>query len=353
MMLTQLPSQERMYRALVERDGAFEGVFVVGVRTTGIFCRPSCPARKPHPENVEFHAGAREALAAGFRPCKRCKPMEPKGQVPDWLDGLLAAVDAEPARRWQDGDLRSRGLEPARVRRWFNEHHGMTFHAYQRSRRLGTALGQIRNGIDLTEAAYEAGYESPSAFRDAFAKIFGDPPGRTRDKRLLQVTRLLTPLGPMLCAADDEGIALLEFADRRALEMQLRVMRRRLDCVLAPGTHEHVETLDRQLDEYFVGTRTEFDVPLVLSGSEFQLAVWKRLLKIPFGHTRSYADIAREVKRPEARRAVGTANGMNRLAIVIPCHRVVRSDGELSGYGGGVWRKRALLEHELKQSSGL
>lgn len=341
-----------MYRALVERDGAFEGVFVVGVRTTGIFCRPTCPARKPHAENVDFYLGAREALSAGFRPCKRCKPMEPKGQAPGWLDGLLAAVDADPARRWHDQDLRARDLEPARVRRWFNDHHGMTFHAYQRSRRLGAALGQIRHGLDLTQAAFEAGYESPSAFREAFGKLFGDPPGRTRAKRLLQVTRLLTPLGPMLCAADDHGIALLEFADRRMLEIQLRVMRRRLDCVMAPGTHAHIEMLDGQLREYFKGSRREFELPMILSGSEFQRAVWIQLLKIPYGETSSYADIAERVRRPAARRAIGRANGENRLAIVIPCHRVVRSDGQLSGYGGGVWRKRALLEHELSHCSG-
>jgi AraC family transcriptional regulator of adaptative response/methylated-DNA-[protein]-cysteine methyltransferase len=177
MMLNQLPSQDRMYRALVERDGAFEGVFVVGVRTTGIFCRPTCPARKPHAENVDFYLGAREALSAGFRPCKRCKPMEPKGQAPGWLDGLLAAVDADPARRWHDQDLRARDLEPARVRRWFNDHHGMTFHAYQRSRRLGAALGQIRHGLDLTQAAFEAGYESPSAFVKPSANSSATRPG--------------------------------------------------------------------------------------------------------------------------------------------------------------------------------
>jgi AraC family transcriptional regulator of adaptative response/methylated-DNA-[protein]-cysteine methyltransferase len=211
----KLPSEKEMYRALVDRDSAYDGVFTVAVRTTGIFCRPTCPARKPHQDNVEFFRSVGDAVAAGYRPCKRCRPLEPRGKTPDWLVRLLAEVESDPERRWSDADIRAMNVDPARVRRWFQENHGMTFHAYQRSRRLGMALGQMRNGGDQIGAAYDHGYESLSGFRDAFERLFGDTPGRKKTSALALVTRYVTPLGPMLAAATEEGICLLEFHDRR------------------------------------------------------------------------------------------------------------------------------------------
>ena len=210
----QLPDPDEMYRALVERDSTYEGVFVVAVKTTGIFCRPVCPARKPRPDNVEFFADVRRALLAGYRPCKRCRPLEKAGAPPSWLRPLLAAVEDDPGRRWRDQDLRDLDLEPARVRRWFQKQHGMTFHAYQRARRLGAALGRIRQGGDLTDTAYDAGYESPSGFRAAWAKLFGTPPGKARGTTRVLVTRVLTPLGAMVAAATDDRLCLLEITKR-------------------------------------------------------------------------------------------------------------------------------------------
>ena len=186
-----MPTERAMYEALLARDNRYEGVFVVGVKTTGIFCRPSCPARKPRPENVEFFPAAKGALLAGYRPCLRCRPLEAAGAAPDWLAGLLAEIEEDPERRWRDEDLRARGLDPARVRRWFQQSHAMTFHAYQRARRLGVALGRIRAGEELTDTAYSAGYESESGFRDAFARLFGTPPGRARVLAPAVVTRLM------------------------------------------------------------------------------------------------------------------------------------------------------------------
>ena len=342
-----------MYRALCQRDASYEGVFVAAIRTTGIFCRPTCPARKPNRENVEYYATINEALFAGYRPCQRCRPLEPRGAAPDWLRRLLDAVEDEPARRWTDADIRELGLAPSRVRRWFKSHHGMTFHAYQRARRLGLALGQIRNGDGLDRSAYEHGYESVSGFRDAFARIFDGTPGRSQDAEAIVLNRILTPLGPMLVGAHEGGICLLEFADRRMLETQFDRLRKRFDRGIVPGTHPHIDQLEGELDEYFEGTRHEFEVPLVYPGTDFQVACWEYLRTIPYGATRSYGDQARALGRPGAQRAVGRANGDNRLAIVIPCHRVVGSDGRLTGYGGGLWRKKMLLEHEKSCSNSI
>ncbi len=342
----ELPSAGEMYRALVDRDSSYEGVFYLGVRTTGIFCRPTCPAKKPLRKNVEFFASTREALVAGYRPCRRCTPMEPEGTAPAWIEGLVAAIEADPARRWKDADLRADGLDPARVRRWFKKNHKMTFHAYQRARRLGLALGQIGHGEDIMNTAYEYGYESLSGFRDAFGHLFGEPPGKSRATTQVLVTRVLTPLGPLVAGATDEGICLLEFADRPMLETQIKRLRRYMDCAVTPGENEHIGRIQQELDEYFDGKRTEFSVPLVVPGTDFQRRVWQALQDIPYGETRAYEDIARAIDNPKAVRAVGRANGDNRIPIVIPCHRVVRADGTLGGYGGELWRKRFLLELE-------
>jgi len=233
-----------------------------------------------------------------------------------------------------------------RVRRWFLREHGMTFHAYLRARRLGAALGRLHQGDEMDAVAYDHGYDSLSGFRDAFKQVFGAAPGKARSKQPIAVTRLLTPLGPMLAGANDEGLCLLEFVDRRMLEEQIRRLAKRLDAVFAPGSNPILKQLERELREYFDGTRRRFDVPLTVPGTEFQRAAWAALQRIPYGETRSYEQQARAMKRPTAVRAVGRANGDNRLAIIIPCHRVVGADGRLTGYGGGLWRKRALLELE-------
>ena len=336
-----------MYEALVRRDSSFEGLFVVGVKTTGIFCRPTCPARKPRPDNVEYFSSVQGALAAGYRPCLRCRPLEPAGAAPVWLRDLLAAVDADPGGRWSDADLRARGLDPARVRRWFRREHGMTFHGYRRARRLGAALGQIRQGAPLTDTAYAAGYESESGFRDAFARLFGTAPGRARRVTQVTVNRLTTPLGPMVAAATERALLLLEFSDRRMLERQIARLRSLVGARFAPGDGEILARTQAQLDEYFAGARTAFDIPLEVPGSAFQRAVWDELRRIPYGETRSYAEQAAAIGRPDAVRAVARANGDNRIAILIPCHRVVGSDGRLTGYGGHLWRKRALVDREV------
>jgi AraC family transcriptional regulator of adaptative response/methylated-DNA-[protein]-cysteine methyltransferase len=343
-----LPGVGEMYEALVRRDPAFEGIFVAGVKTTGIFCRPTCPARKPKPENVEFFATAREALTHGYRPCKLCRPMKPAGAAPPCLGALLDNVHGDPTVRITDQDLRNRGLEPSRVRRWFKRHHDMTFHAYCRLLRLSDAFGRIRNGDSVASAAFSTGHGSLSAFGESCKKATGSAPSRSAKNGVVSVSRIASPLGPLLAGATTDGVCLLEFSDRRMLETQLARLKRLLRAEVLPGTNPHIVHLEARLAEYFAGTRQAFDLPLVLRGTPFQEAAWEALLTIPYGETRSYRDQAEAIGRPSAVRAVGRANGANRIAIVVPCHRVVGADGKLTGYGGGLWRKRYLLDLESR-----
>jgi len=338
-----LPSRTAMERAFLAGDASFDGIFFTGVRTTGIFCRPSCPARKPKPESCEYFATVKDAMFAGYRACKRCEPLLANGRPPDWVAGLMARLDADPEARLKAAELRSLGVDPARARRWFQEHHGMTFAAFCRARRLGRALGELRSGASLDDAALGHGFGSHSGFRDAFAKHFGAPPGQARDGRCVVTAMVESPVGPLVVGAVDEGVCLLEFTDRRMIEGQLEAVRRRLGLALVPGDHPVLDRLRGELQEYFAGTRRDFTVPVVAPGSPFQESVWAELFRIPYGTTISYETLAERVGRPGAQRAVGTANGANRIAIVIPCHRVVNKNGELGGYGGGLWRKKLLL----------
>jgi len=344
--MSQLPSSQEMERAYLSRDASYDAVFFLAVRSTGIFCRPSCPARKPSPRNVEYYASAREAIFAGFRPCKRCHPLESNDATPGWVVDLLARIEREPRGRYSDGFLRSIKVEPARARRYFQKHYGMTFQAYCRGRRLGKALEQIRKGVNLDDVVLGFGYDSHSGFRDAFGRAFGKSPGRSRTSDCIVTSWIESPLGPLLAGATSEGICLVEFTDRRMLEAQFATLRKRFACAIVPGENQHIRLLKKELSEYFKGSRKKFTVHLVYPGTDFQQRVWNQLLLIPCGRTVSYEDIARRIGSPKAHRAVGHANGLNRIAIVIPCHRVVNKSGELGGYGGGLWRKRKLLDLE-------
>ncbi len=344
-----LPSREEMERAFLDSDESYDGIFLTGVRTTGIFCRPSCRARKPHASNVEFFSDLKAALFAGYRPCKRCDPMRPPGSAPAWMAQLLDAVEQSPTRRLRDEDVRRVGVDPARARRYFLKHYGMTFQAYCRSRRLSGALKQLREGTSLDDVALGTGWESHSGFRDAFSRAFGTSPGSGAS--CIVTTGIETPLGTMMAGATDEGLCLLEFVDRRMLEAQLQRLQSLLRQPLVPGEHRYLTQIREELAQYFSGTRTTFSVPVEYRGTPFEVKVWRELVLIPYGETVSYATLANRVDSPGAQRAVGRANGLNRMSIVIPCHRVVNSNGQLGGYGGGLWRKHWLLQMETKKGT--
>ena len=335
-----------MYKALVDKDVSYEGTFIAAVKTTGIFCRPTCTARKPKKENVEFYSTTKEAILKGYRPCKVCNPLEKLGETPNYIKNILKELNDNPSLKFKDWDLTQQGVEPSKIRRWFLKNHGITFQAYQRMYRINSAFKKIQNGEPVTSVAFDTGYESLSGFTDAFKSIFGVSPSNSKDKQIINITRLETPLGTMFACAAEQGICLLEFTDRKMLETELKSLAKQLNANIIQGANKHFDLLRRQLDEYFEGKRKEFTIQLFTPGTEFQQSVWKVLQTIPYGSTYSYKQQAIALKKPDAFRAVANANGMNRISIIIPCHRVIGEDGNLIGYGGGLWRKKWLLDLE-------
>jgi AraC family transcriptional regulator of adaptative response/methylated-DNA-[protein]-cysteine methyltransferase len=343
--MNTLPPVAEMEQAYLRRDATYDGIFLVGVRTTGIFCRPTCPARSPLPRNVEYFPSAARALFAGYRPCKRCRPLATTNQ-PEWADALLARVESDPSARITEKDLRAFGVDPATVRRHFVRQYGMTFQAYTRARRLASAFNELKHGATLDGAAWDNGYESLSGFREAFGRWLGCTPAASRGRDCVLLTWVQSPLGPLVAGATAKGVCLIEFTDRRMLEAQLDAVKRSFALPMLPGTNRHLETLQAELAAYFERSLRAFSVPLVPRGTPFQRRVWDELGRIPYGATRSYREMAAALGDPNAVRAVGRANGANRIAILIPCHRVIQHDGTLGGYGGGLRRKQFLLDLE-------
>lgn len=345
-MIPSVPSVDEMYQALLDKNSQYEGVFIVGVKTTGIFCRPTCTARKPKPENVEFFPNTKDALAHGYRACKVCRPMKEYHAAPEWLVPLLKEVEEVPHKKWTDYELSQMGYSPSRIRRYFKKTHGITFQAYLRMSRINGAFSKIKEGQSVTASAFEQGYDSLSGFSETFKNMTGFSPGS--QGQLITINRISTPLGPMMIGVTDEGLCLLEFTDRKMLETQLSTLKKRTQSEMVTGRHPMIEKVSDQLNEYFDGKRQKFDVPLVVPGTEFQQKVWDALNQIPYGVTRSYKQQADVVGDVKAVRAVARANGENRISIIIPCHRIIGSDGSIVGYGGGIHRKQWLLKHEFE-----
>jgi AraC family transcriptional regulator of adaptative response/methylated-DNA-[protein]-cysteine methyltransferase len=345
-----LHDDDTLFAALIARDPAYDGFAYVGVTTTGIFCRLTCPARKPKRTNVVFFACRDAAQDAGFRPCLRCKPLDPNRPTSAALKELRDRIGAEPERRWSAADLKALGYDPSTLRRAFQREYGVTFAQYARSQRLGLAVGRLQRGGSVLDAQLDAGYESGSGFREAIGRLIGDAPIRTAARPILAARWLDTPIGAMLAVADETGLHLLEFAERQALPREIARLKERVGPICF-GQSKVIEALDDQLGQYFSGRRATFDVPVVQRGTAFEARVWEALQQVPSGQTRPYGEIARSIGRPDAPRAVARANGANQVAILVPCHRIVGADGSLTGYGGQLWRKQWLLEHERRMTT--
>ena len=339
-------SFDQMYQASYEKNSDFEGVFWMAVKTTGIFCRPTCTARKPKPENVEFFDNTKDAIQKGYRPCKVCKPLVNPDETPLDIRKLLIELSENPGLKLKDVDLVERGLQPITVKRWFLKHHGMTFHAFQRTFKINSAFKKLQQGENVLDVALENGYESLSGFNDSFKNVFGVSPKNSKMEKIVDLKRIETPLGTMIACANENGICMLEFSDRKALPTELKEISKHFDANIVQGENPHFKTLEKELEEYFEGKLKDFTVPLAPVGTDFQKKVWEILRTIPYGTTRTYQQQADILGNPKAVRAVANANGLNKISIIIPCHRVIGSNGTLTGYGGGIWRKQKLLELE-------
>jgi AraC family transcriptional regulator of adaptative response/methylated-DNA-[protein]-cysteine methyltransferase len=335
------PDDETRWRIALAKDRRFDGAFVTGVHSTGIYCRPSCPARPPKRENVAFYGTPGDAEAAGLRPCLRCRPHDisrEEAAVAQAIAMLRDAQEAVPLERL----AAVAGYSPAHFQRLFKRAVGLSPAAFFRALRMERAVDALSGGGRVTDAVYEAGFGAPSRFYQASERL-GMSPSAWRDGgRGIAIRWAVVPttLGPMLVAATAKGVCRLSFAEGedalRARFPHARLMpgdaaftallKDVIAAVEAPGDSRHI--------------------PLDVRGTAFQEAVWQELRRIPPGETRSYAQIAAAVGKPGAVRAAGSANGANNVAVLIPCHRVIRSDGSLGGYAFGLEIKRKLLERE-------
>ncbi|WP_086465389.1 bifunctional transcriptional activator/DNA repair enzyme AdaA [Oceanibaculum nanhaiense] len=350
-MLLERPSDDTLYAALLARDAAYDGLAYVAVRTTGIFCRLTCPARKPKRAHVIFFETTAECLEAGFRPCLRCRPLSTGREPEPAVSALIDLLEQEPERRWGERDLIERGYDPSTVRRQFKRRFGVSFLELARLRRLGQAAETLTAGTSVIDAQLDAGYESGSGFRAAITRLFGAAPKHLQTRDLLKADWIDTPIGPMLAIADRLALHLLEFADRPALPAEIRKIQENTRSAIAIGRCAPIDQIATELDSYFAGQTARFDTRLAAHGTPFQRSVWERLRAMAPGETLSYGALARDLGRPAAIRAIAQANGANQIAIVIPCHRIIGADGSLTGYGGGLWRKRWLLRHENRMNS--
>ena len=349
-MLFALPDHDTLYAALTNKDPSYDGQAFVAVSSTGIFCKFTCPARKPLQKNCTFYDTIHACLEAGYRPCKRCDPTGMGLAENAGMKTLYDALASDPHRKWQENDIADLGLDLSTVRRQFKRHFGMTFLELARLTRLRHGFAHLAQGGRVIDAQYLAGFESASAFRDTFVKVTGLTPSQLQQTGLLSIDWIDTPLGPMVAIADKDNLHLLEFIDRKGLAREVEKLYKANKGSLGFGRTPVIDTLEAQLNAFFNGTRATFDIPLVMHGTPFTQSVWRALQNIPAGKTMSYGGLAQAIGQPTASRAVARANGSNQIAIVIPCHRVIGADGTLTGYAGGLWRKQKLIETEALYS---
>jgi AraC family transcriptional regulator of adaptative response/methylated-DNA-[protein]-cysteine methyltransferase len=337
------------WAAVLARDAGADGRFVYAVRTTGIYCRPSCGSRRPRPENVEFHATAAAAEQAGFRACRRCHPATPGRR--ERTAGLVATLcrvieqaDAPPPL----ADLAQRaGLSPFHLHRLFKSVTGVTPRQYAEAHRARRVQAGLRGAARVTDAIYDAGYNSSGRFYGEAAARLGMTPTRYRAGGAGTEIRFAIgecSLGSILVAASDRGVcAILLGDDPEALARDLQDRFPRAQLV---GGDADFEQLVARVVGMIEAPARGHDLPLDVRGTAFQQRVWQALREVPAGQTLSYSDVARRIGAPRSVRAVARAVASNPLAVAIPCHRVVRLDGDLAGYRWGVERKRALLARE-------
>ena len=342
-------NDDERWEAVCRRDRAADGALYYAVRTTGVYCRPSCSARQPRRENVEFHATPAAAEAAGFRPCKRCKP------TAQGLAERHAAVVAKACRLIEQAEelpslddlARGAGLSPFHFHRVFKSVTGVTPKAYADAHRGRRVRDELKSAGTVTEAIYGAGFNSNARFYESSDDLLGMTPSEFRDDGAGATIRFAVgecSLGSILVAATDKGVCAIQFGDDP--DALVRNLQDAFSKAKLVGGDAAFEQLVAKVVGFIEAPQHGLDLPLHVRGTAFQQKVWRALRKIRPGTTASYAAIAERIGEPKAVRAVAQACGANPVAVAIPCHRVVRRDGALSGYRWGVERKRALLEKE-------
>ena len=337
------------WEAVVNRDAAYDGKFVYAVATTGIYCRPSCPARRPKRTHVRFHESTAEAERAGFRPCKRCKPDQRSlfqlhaGKVAEACR-LIEAAEVEPKL---DHLARKAGLSPYHFHRIFKSVLGVTPKAYAIAHRHKRVRAELGKAATVTEAIYDAGFNSGGRFYATASEVLGMTPSEFRSGAAAADIKYSIgecTLGLILVAASGKGVCAIELGDNPdALRRDLQKLFPRAKLIAGD---KNFERLVAKVIAFVENPKAGLDLPLDIRGTAFQHRVWAALQRIPVGRTVSYAEIAEKIGAPGSARAVARACASNRIAVAIPCHRVVRSDGSLSGYRGGISRKRSLLARE-------
>lgn len=341
-MTQELIDIDAAWAAFSARDRAHDGCFVVAVQTTGIYCKPSCPARHPKRENVAFHADAASARAAGFRACLRCKPDE-VGRDRIAVARAVALLEAAEDMVGLEELAAEVGYAPHHFHRLFKRATGVTPAAYARGLKAQRAARALSEDASVTEAIYEAGYSAPSRFYEDGARRLGMTPSAWKNGGAgvtIRWTMADTSLGKMLVAATDKGLCRIAF-DEDELALALRFPKAEI-----VGGGAALADLAARVVAAVESPERDADLPLDVQGTAFQEAVWQELRRIPLGETRSYAEIAAAVGSPGAVRAAGTACGANPVPIAVPCHRVQRADGSMGGYAYGVERKAVLRKRE-------
>jgi len=341
---------EMQWQQVMARDARQDGRFVFAVRTTGIYCRPSCPSRRPRRDSVEFFANPQQAERAGYRACLRCRPTEISAQAKAVMQARELLDGAETVTTLAELSQRV-GVSPFHLQRLFKRATGLSPCEYQSARRMQQVKRGLRKGDNVTTALYDAGFGSPSRLYEKARQHLGMTPGiyrRAGAGMRIQYGIVASPLGRLLVAVTPRGLCAVRFGESAGeLERELRAE------FHAAEVHRDDTAVRRYLQPLLAslrGERVTLDLPLDVRATAFQKKVWDELKKIPHGETRSYGEVARAIGDDNAVRAVARACASNPVAVVVPCHRVVRSDGNLAGYRWGVGRKKKLLERERQQS---
>ena len=349
---------DKSWDAVLSRDAATDGRFVYAVKTTGVYCRPTCPSRRPLRKNGEFFATPADAEKAGYRACLRCRPSSAANNVMNRVvHDLARQIDAHPEQTVRLEQLAKRaGYSPFHLQRNFKAIMGSTPKEYQTAARVRTLKQELRNDAPVADAIYQAGFGSGSRVYEKADGQLGMTPSEYRSggKGLtISYASAETPLGRLMIGATDRGICFLQFGDSDSA--LTRELGRQFPAAVTqpmPATHKkQFDSWMAALNRHLRGREPQLDLPLDVRGTAFQLIVWRYLQKLPYGEVRSYGEVAAAIGRPSAVRAVARACASNGVALLIPCHRVVRGTGELGGYRWGLQRKRVLLDTERAASN--